>query len=82
LFYSTIKALRLTRPKLQGFLDALKLKAVAGFYRERIPAGLCQYEFRYGARDTALVADMQAFFLSTPAAGDALRVFASGCPAP
>jgi hypothetical protein len=43
LFYSTIKALRLTRPKLQGFLDALKLKAVAGFYRERIPAGLCQY---------------------------------------
>ncbi len=80
LFYSTIKAFSLTRPKLQGFLDGLKLRAIAGYFDERLQAAVCAYEFRYGTRDPALLLDMQKFFTDQGLIAEAARVFNSACP--
>ncbi|TAL46033.1 MAG: hypothetical protein EPN89_11170, partial [Methylovulum sp.] len=61
-FYSTIKGYSATRPSAKKFLEYLKARAIFGFYRERIPSGLCGYEFGYGLRDTNLLADLKQDF--------------------
>lgn len=66
--------------RLRRLVDVLLGKAIYDFYRERVPSGLCGFEFDFGLRDPILMLEMQNFFIND--AGnplDAARVFPNGC---
>jgi hypothetical protein len=73
-FYSTIKKV-IHRPSAKRFLEYLRYRAILGFYRERIPSGLCGFEFKYVLKDTEMLKDLKKDLNEWSNPADASRIF-------
>ncbi|WP_019867115.1 transglutaminase-like domain-containing protein [Methylovulum miyakonense] len=79
MFYRTIRFQSELVPGKKKFLEFLKAKAIYGYYRERIAAQFCDFEFLYGLKDPVLLGDMQDFFIEAGRLDEATRIFDNQC---
>lgn len=74
-FYSVVASFPNQTPSKKKFLELLKAKAVVGYFRERVPASFCAYDFKYGATDAKLIGDMAEFFQESGVGIEAGQLF-------